>query len=296
MHLARRRKARAFTLIELLVVVAIIALLIAILLPSLARAREQARISKCLANLRGLMVTTNIYFNENRDTFPFISRVIMQQGKLTAPISPWAYGGKKTDDYWKTVSGGDFYATADQKPMNDIMFPGGIGPDDAVETLRCPSDRLSPALTEAGAPSMSDYDLVGTSYLYNLLALLDITPDPTTCQDQIGCFSQAANTLVKEGRGGFTGRFVLFMEDEMYYGLVGLEPGKTARQAMGEHGVKSMHSAAFLDGHAMNTLMDTRSWGGTGWVAINPSWVTQPGFTPESYKYTLPNKNINPPP
>jgi hypothetical protein len=42
--------------------------------------------------------------------------------------------------------------------------------------------------------------------------------------------------------------------------------------------------------------MDTRSWGGTGWVAINPSWVTQPGFTPESYKYTLPNKNINPPP
>ena len=48
------RRMHAFTLIELLVVVAIIALLISILLPSLAEVREQGKLTKCLANLSSL--------------------------------------------------------------------------------------------------------------------------------------------------------------------------------------------------------------------------------------------------
>ena len=59
-----------FTLIELLVVVAIIALLIAILLPSLGRARELANRGYCAANLRGIMQSCNIYSADNADTFP----------------------------------------------------------------------------------------------------------------------------------------------------------------------------------------------------------------------------------
>ena len=65
-------KRRGFTLIELLVVVAIIALLIAILLPSLSRARELANRSACAANARGVMQSCVVYAAENNDLFPLV--------------------------------------------------------------------------------------------------------------------------------------------------------------------------------------------------------------------------------
>ena len=59
------RRPSAFTLIELLVVVAIIALLIAILLPSLGRARERAKITQCLTNTRALAMCYRVYVQTN---------------------------------------------------------------------------------------------------------------------------------------------------------------------------------------------------------------------------------------
>ena len=65
-------RKKAFTLIELLVVVAIIALLISILLPSLARARELSKRVVCAANSRGIGQACKIYAQENEEFWPTI--------------------------------------------------------------------------------------------------------------------------------------------------------------------------------------------------------------------------------
>jgi prepilin-type N-terminal cleavage/methylation domain-containing protein/prepilin-type processing-associated H-X9-DG protein len=64
------RQDRGFTLIELLVVVAIIALLISILLPSLNGARRSARAVKCAANLHDVGQAFALYLTENRGYYP----------------------------------------------------------------------------------------------------------------------------------------------------------------------------------------------------------------------------------
>ena len=72
------RRRSAFTLVELLVVVAIIAVMMALLLPALGRAREASRAVVCMSNLRQLGVAFVSYVSDNEERLPGLSPYTQQ--------------------------------------------------------------------------------------------------------------------------------------------------------------------------------------------------------------------------
>jgi prepilin-type N-terminal cleavage/methylation domain-containing protein/prepilin-type processing-associated H-X9-DG protein len=80
-----RSQRNGFTLVELLVVIGIIALLISVLLPALAKAREAGNAVKCAANLRAVGQGIGIYLAENKQTYPAAYRYYAPGKVITSP-------------------------------------------------------------------------------------------------------------------------------------------------------------------------------------------------------------------
>jgi prepilin-type N-terminal cleavage/methylation domain-containing protein len=137
-----RHRRNAFTLVELLVVIGIIALLISILLPSLNQARENAKATQCLSNIRQVGIAFMMYANENKGYIP----------SLTASRS----ARRPTDWlYWQRGR--------DMKESNVARFLNAGGAGVSTDALRCPSDNweshLSPGNAAADGPYFYSYSV-----------------------------------------------------------------------------------------------------------------------------------------
>jgi prepilin-type N-terminal cleavage/methylation domain-containing protein/prepilin-type processing-associated H-X9-DG protein len=121
-----------FTLIELLVVIAIIALLAAMLLPVLAKAKESARATQCLNNFRQIGLAVRLYADDNDDTFPR-----SQHSASANNLLPWERSvapqlGFSTTA-WTNLLAGTYHCPSDQRPVAlsygmNVYFE--LGPDD----------------------------------------------------------------------------------------------------------------------------------------------------------------------
>ncbi len=155
---SRSRGKHAFTLIELLVVIAIIAMLVALLLPSLTRAKEQARRTNCQANLRSIGHGVAFYLADSNGVLP--AAKIYGVGGYQRPLSFHRPLGSHTPEK--------------DRPLNRYLKD--------IDVFECPSDKGDPVMA-----ADSFFRAHGTSYAYASHAKINGTPlrDGSQVTDEI---------------------------------------------------------------------------------------------------------------